>query len=173
MANAEHVKIFKEGIPIWNKWRREHPEIIPDLRGSDLSGSDLRGSDLSGSDLRWSDLRGSNLSGSNLRGSNLSGSNLRGSNLSGSDLRWSDLSGSDLRWSNLSGSDLSGTSVIEVITLLPFTIVVMTDKRVRIGCGAPKTIKACLKYTEDEAFAKGLPRERYQLYRAILGGLLK
>jgi len=138
MANAEHVKIFKEGIPIWNKWRREHPEIIPDLRGSDLSGSDLRGSDLSGSDLRWSDLSGSNLSGSNLR-----------------------------------GSDLSGTSVIEVITLLPFTIVVMTDKRVRIGCGAPKTIKACLKYTEDEAFAKGLPRERYQLYRAILGGLLK
>jgi uncharacterized protein YjbI with pentapeptide repeats len=158
MANAEHVKIFKEGIPIWNKWRREHPEIIPDLRGSDLSGSDLRGSDLSGSDLRWSDLRGSNLSGSNLRGSNLSGS---------------DLSGSNLRWSDLSGSDLSGTSVIEVITLLPFTIVVMTDKRVRIGCGAPKTIKACLKYTEDEAFAKGLPRERYQLYRAILGGLLK
>jgi len=123
MANAEHVKIFKEGIPIWNKWRREHPEIIPDLRGSNLSGSDL--------------------------------------------------SGSNLRWSDLSGSNLSGTSVIEVITLLPFTIVVMTDKRVRIGCGAPKTIKACLKYTEDEAFAKGLPRERYQLYRAILGGLLK
>ena len=148
MANAEHVKIFKEGIPIWNKWRREHPEIIPDL---------------SGSDLRWSDLRGSNL-----RGSNLSGSNLSGSTLSGSDLRGSNLSGSTLIWSNL-----SGTSVIEVITLLPFTIVVMTDKRVRIGCGAPKTIKACLKYTEDEAFAKGLPRERYQLYRAILRGLLK
>jgi len=158
MANAEHVKIFKEGIPIWNKWRREHPEIIPDLRGSDLSGSDLRGSDLRWSDLRWSDL---------------SGSNLRGSNLSWSDLRWSDLSGSNLSGSNLRGSDLSGTSVIEVITLLPFTIVVMTDKRVRIGCGAPKTIKACLKYTEDEAFAKGLPRERYQLYRAILRGLLK
>jgi len=148
MANAEHVKIFKEGIPIWNKWRRKHPEIIPDL---------------SGSDLRWSDLRGSNL-----RGSNLSGSNLSGSTLSGSDLRGSNLSGSTLIWSNL-----SGTSVIEVITLLPFTIVVMTDKRVRIGCGAPKTIKACLKYTEDEAFAKGLPRERYQLYRAILRGLLK
>ena len=128
MANAEHVKIFKEGIPIWNKWRRKHPEIIPDL---------------SWSDLRWSDLRGSNL---------------RGSNLSGSNLIW---------------SNLSGTSVIDVITLLPFTIVVMTDKRVRIGCGAPKTIKACLKYTEDEAFAKGLPRERYQLYRAILRGLLK
>jgi hypothetical protein len=148
MANAEHVKIFKEGIPIWNKWRRKHPEIIPDL---------------SGSDLRWSDLRGSNL-----RGSNLSGSNLSGSDLSGSDLSGSNLSGSNLIWSNL-----SGTSVIDVITLLPFTIVVMTDKRVRIGCGAPKTIKACLKYTEDEAFAKGLPRERYQLYRAILRGLLK
>jgi len=148
MANAEHVKIFKEGIPIWNKWRRKHPEIIPDLSGSDLRWSDLR----------WSDLRGSNLSGSNLSGSDLSGSDLSGSNLSGSNLIW---------------SNLSGTSVIEVITLLPFTIVVMTDKRVRIGCGAPKTIKACLKYTEDEAFAKGLPRERYQLYRAILGGLLK
>jgi len=168
MANAEHVKIFKEGIPIWNKWRREHPEIIPDLRWSDLRWSDLSGSNLSGSNLRGSDLRGSDLSGSNLRGSDLRGSNLRWSNLRGSDL-----SGSNLRWSDLRGSDLSGTSVIEVITLLPFTIVVMTDKRVRIGCGAPKTIKACLKYTEDEAFAKGLPRERYQLYRAILRGLLK
>ncbi len=31
MANPEHLAILKLGVEQWNKWRREHPEIMPDL----------------------------------------------------------------------------------------------------------------------------------------------
>jgi len=31
MANEEHVKILKQGVEAWNRWREEQPEIRPDL----------------------------------------------------------------------------------------------------------------------------------------------
>src|SRR5260370_20368368 len=31
MANQEHLNILLQGARVWNKWRIEHPEIIPDL----------------------------------------------------------------------------------------------------------------------------------------------
>jgi hypothetical protein len=31
MANQEHLEILKQGVKIWNHWRKEHPEIKPDL----------------------------------------------------------------------------------------------------------------------------------------------
>ena len=31
MANPEHLKILKDGVEVWNRWREEHPEIEPDL----------------------------------------------------------------------------------------------------------------------------------------------
>jgi hypothetical protein len=31
MANQEHLAIFKQGVEVWNKWRKEHPNIRPDL----------------------------------------------------------------------------------------------------------------------------------------------
>ena len=38
MANPEHVKIFKQGLDAWNKWRMENPGIIPDLGGPGSHG---------------------------------------------------------------------------------------------------------------------------------------
>jgi hypothetical protein len=35
--NQEHLNILKEGVSIWNTWRDEVSEIIPDLSGADLS----------------------------------------------------------------------------------------------------------------------------------------
>ena len=31
MANKEHLKILKQGVEAWNKWREENPDVKPDL----------------------------------------------------------------------------------------------------------------------------------------------
>ncbi len=33
MANPEHIVLVKTGSECWNQWRRDHPNIVPDLRG--------------------------------------------------------------------------------------------------------------------------------------------
>src|SRR6266436_1490486 len=47
MANQEHVAILKQGVEAWNMWRREHPDIQPDLSfgcfiRTDLSGANFK-----------------------------------------------------------------------------------------------------------------------------------
>ena len=132
MANEEHVKMLDQEVAVWNKWRRENPDIQPDLRGAnligadlgkadlsraslnraDLSRADLRGAnliraDLSGASLREADLSGANLRGASLRGANLSGASLFRANFLRANFFRADLSGADLRAVNLSGVDLS------------------------------------------------------------------
>jgi hypothetical protein len=47
MANPEHLEILKQGVERWNTWRKERPDVGPDLRGAHLqmrlSGADLLG----------------------------------------------------------------------------------------------------------------------------------
>lgn len=31
MANPEHLEIFKQGVQVWNQWRKDNPDIKPDL----------------------------------------------------------------------------------------------------------------------------------------------
>src|SRR5271157_4684645 len=121
MANPEHLKILKQGVEQWNKWRKEHPDIRPGFVGADLekaglSGANLRGAnlsvaDLSGADLSAADLSRANLGGANLRGANLSRAKLGGADLHGADvaralLRWACVSDADVRAANLSGANL-------------------------------------------------------------------
>jgi hypothetical protein len=47
MANDEHVAKLKQGVEAWNAWRRENPDIRPELSGADLRDWDLRIVDLS------------------------------------------------------------------------------------------------------------------------------
>ncbi|MUG99036.1 pentapeptide repeat-containing protein [Scytonema sp. UIC 10036] len=92
MANDEHWALLKRGVKtVWNKWRRENPEIQPDLAnvalpninlcGADFKGANLRGANLSGADLSQADLREVDLSGAYLDGANLSGANLKGAKI--------------------------------------------------------------------------------------------
>jgi hypothetical protein len=41
VANAKHVAVLKQGVPAWNAWRSEKPDIRPDLTSADLSEADL------------------------------------------------------------------------------------------------------------------------------------
>ena len=70
MANEEHLKILKQGVEQWNKWRLENA-IRPDLSGANLSGADLIDANLSGAYLSGADLSDANLSGADLSGANL------------------------------------------------------------------------------------------------------
>jgi hypothetical protein len=136
MANEEHLEILKQGWEVWTQWRKENPDIRPDLRKADLSGAnlfradlsganlfgailrgavlrgaDFRGTDLRGVDLIATDLGGACFRGVNLRGMKLSGANLMGADLSGANLSRADLGGTDLRAAGLSQADLSQATV--------------------------------------------------------------
>jgi hypothetical protein len=41
MANQQHLAILKQGVEVWNQWRKEHPEIRPDLSEADWVETDL------------------------------------------------------------------------------------------------------------------------------------
>lgn len=46
MSNPEHVKILKQSSEVWNEWRKENPDITPELRGEDCNQMDLGGMNL-------------------------------------------------------------------------------------------------------------------------------
>jgi hypothetical protein len=66
MANQEHLAILKQGVEPWNQWRRDNPDILPDL-----SYADLREMHLEGAYLRRCNLLEANLFGTHLEGANL------------------------------------------------------------------------------------------------------
>lgn len=131
MADRDQLGILKQGIEVWHRWRRDNPDVAPNLdraplRGAflcsaRLSGADLRNADLCGTDLSKADLRFANLSGADLTGADLTGANLSGGNfvvakfggadLSEASLRKADLGGADLSFTSLRKADLSGASL--------------------------------------------------------------
>ncbi len=102
MANPDHLDILKQGVDIWNEWRKQHPEIQPDLIQADLSEVDLSLVNLSLANL-WR----ANLWQANLSGADLSKAFLVEVDLSEADLSTADLSEADLSGANLSLADLS------------------------------------------------------------------
>lgn len=43
MANEEHLAILRQGVEVWNKWRKKNYKVLkPDLSGINLSGANLR-----------------------------------------------------------------------------------------------------------------------------------
>jgi hypothetical protein len=132
MANDEHVALLKQGVAIWNKWRRENADIRPDLEGArlfnaDLSGAILIGANLSKAELAYADLIEADLSFANLSGAkfrpetdlrranlykaNVSGAFFYGADLRGADLGAANLSRADLSAANLGGADLRGADL--------------------------------------------------------------
>jgi uncharacterized protein YjbI with pentapeptide repeats len=130
MANKEHLEVLIQGTDVWNAWREQHPEILPDLSETpairrtftittiraDLSGANLSGANLSRAILEEVDLSDADLSGANLRGADLSGADLSGADLSGAKLSGADLSDADLSGANLRGADLD-QAILRAVTL--------------------------------------------------------
>lgn len=144
MANPEHVKILKQGVEVWNRWREENLNVVPDLSGASLSGikfkranftgtnfrraklidADISRADLNRTDFSEADLRGANLLGSNLNGADLSearlfGANLAGAHLNGVDFTDTKLFGAILIGAQLNKTDLSEADLSEVVDMPP------------------------------------------------------
>jgi len=131
MADAQQLDALRQGAEMWNRWRKENRDLVPDLRGARLRGArlgeaDLTGVDLTGADLRVANLIAANLSGANLgptdlRGADLIGAklaetnfaraDLRGTSLRDAGLRGADLREADLSYANLGGADLRGADL--------------------------------------------------------------
>jgi hypothetical protein len=114
MANNEHVALLKQGVAAWNAWRRENPDIRPDLREADLREVNLGGANLIKADLRRTDLREADLSGAGLIRADLREVNLGGANLRGADLRGASLQAATLVDTDLTGADLTGCRIYGV-----------------------------------------------------------
>ena len=61
MVNEEHLVKLTEGVNVWNEWRKNSPDIRPDLRGAKLKGVNLQGAQLQEANLRWGQLQGADL----------------------------------------------------------------------------------------------------------------
>jgi len=137
VANPEHVEILKQGVEVWNKWREENPEIIPNLMRANLSKMELCGINLNEAYLvqaflertnfenaqlvsaviKEADIRGAKLQKANLEKANLSRANLKYAQLCDAriaeaslvfaNMSKTDLTAANFTYANLSGADLS------------------------------------------------------------------
>lgn len=109
MANNEHLDRLKharlrQDVKEWNEWRKNNPEICPDLSGADLSKMFLSGVNFSGAKLWRANLSEADLSSSNLSNADLSQANLRDASLIRANIQ-----GASFRGSLLSGASFAGT----------------------------------------------------------------
>lgn len=117
MANQRHLDLLiEERVSTWNRYRKQHPEIQPDLGQADLHDLDLNNAQLQHADLHRASLCDTLLSSAQLDYSNLSNADLSNgilshANLSHADLTGADLSNADLRHTNLSGAIFRGSNL--------------------------------------------------------------
>ncbi|HLK69503.1 MAG TPA: pentapeptide repeat-containing protein [Bryobacteraceae bacterium] len=77
MADAGQLALLlHDGLDAWNAWRKQHQEIVPNLKDADLMKADLAGGNGIGANLYRANLRRANLFGANLQGVNLRAADL-------------------------------------------------------------------------------------------------
>ena len=129
--NQKHVDILNKGAKTWNAWRKENPEIIPDLsnyyfvyakdevpdlNGVNLSHANLKGAYIQGNDRDWPDEYAPFFENSNFEFADLSESymfrtkfnnaNLRNTNLTNANIQSTGFNGTDLSFANFSGAEI-------------------------------------------------------------------
>lgn len=113
MADTRHLAILKQGISVWNHWRKQNPEIQPDFKNADLRSAMLRLSSLKGLNLSQADLTGADLKGADLWEANLTGADLKGADLRGANLWGADLSQTQTFGTNFQGAILTGACLLD------------------------------------------------------------
>ena len=116
MANEEHLRILRQGVDAWNRWRNENRDIKPALSNANLSRAYLSNANLSRANLIKAKLRGADLTDANLTDANLSRANLIKANLSGADLTHAYLSRASFDSTVLADIDLSTVKGLDACT---------------------------------------------------------
>jgi Pentapeptide repeats (8 copies) len=134
MADQEHVDRLKQGVEVWNTWRRENPNrgvdlnhvnfqdflngakfFNVDLSGAHFSNANLGGVDLTRVDLGHADLRYADLSFVNLREASLKHAELTGAHLGFADLSGANLRGTFMHGTILGQLDLRSVKGLETV----------------------------------------------------------
>ena len=97
MAQRVHLDLIEQGSEVWNQWRRDNPDVRPDLYAAHLPNADLSGMNLSAAILAVAVLYRADLSGADLRGADVSSANLMEATLRRANLHGADLAGADLQ----------------------------------------------------------------------------
>ena len=156
MANEKHLEILKQGVDVWNVWRGEYLDILPDLTEADLTNANLLGA---------------NLFAANLFAANLFGADLFGAILTRADLRKAVLNRADLKGADLKGADLSSTELFETVfsdTNLKDTIGLKACKHFGPSTIDHRTILRSGGLPEVFLKGCGLPDELIEFYRIQL-----
>jgi len=69
MANHKHVEIISRGVAAWNQWRKQDPDIKPNLSGVNLFQAKLANANMRQTDLKKTDLREADLTGADVAAS--------------------------------------------------------------------------------------------------------
>ncbi len=100
MPLKEHVDILGQGSAVWNKWRKDNPDIKPDLSEANLSESDLSSANLNDVNLQKANLRFVDFNMTDLKRACLCGTDLYMAFL-----MTADFTDADLREANLSQAE--------------------------------------------------------------------
>lgn len=111
MANKEHLGILKQGVGVWNEWRKINPKIEPDLGEADLIKLDLIGANLSKARLYSTRLNMSRLNAADLHEAKLFNAILNGADLSDANLTKAVLNGAYLSNTNLTRAYMPNTDI--------------------------------------------------------------
>lgn len=115
MANEEHLAILDQGVEVWNKWREDNPDVIPDLDGATLYVANLAGINLADASLAGAGLVRANLNFADLARSNLTKADLDGAFLVGAYLCGANLTGANLFEANLYRATLFTAELTDAI----------------------------------------------------------
>ena len=108
MSKEEHKKILKQGLEKWDQWRKNNPDITPDLRHAALTYVDLLNYDFHLAYLNWV----------NFNGSDLRNCDFRCAHLKDAVIADADISYADLREANICDCALSNTKHEEALFTL-------------------------------------------------------
>jgi uncharacterized protein YjbI with pentapeptide repeats len=119
--DPEHLRILNKGRDVWNQWRQENPEIIPNLSEAPLANKNLWGYNFANANLSYSDLTNANLAWSVLTDANLASARVINANLASSDLTGANLIDARMTDANLAnarmtGADMKGTKTTRMKT---------------------------------------------------------
>lgn len=163
MANQEHLDLIRQGVEVWNAWRKEHPDTKVDLSSANLRGADLSQAVFSEAFLSHDLASGINFSHANLSHAHFGKAFLDSANFSRADLSHTNLSGAFLSGAFLNYTNLSYANLNHAY--LNHTNLSEADLREAHLSGA-KLRSANLSY----AFLNGAFLTNTDLYRANFFG---